>query len=379
MSKLTKTARLCAIAFGTGLLAAAPSYATTFTTLASGLPTALEISAVVGTTAYGTTLYGGKGGAGTLFSVASDGTVTTLHSFNPKTEGAQPNDMLAVDPKGNLYGTTQTGGKYGGGSIYEFTYFHSVKVVHAFNAAAGDGSTPLQGLVRSSTGALYGAAAGGAIATNGSVFEVDPKGVYATRYEFLSGGDGHCPFSSVAVDSQGNVYGTVVGNGFGGDPNGAVWKLAPTNKLTPLYVFSDGTDGEYPDQAPVVDAAGNVYGTMITMSGSEYAGVVWKIDTKGVFSLLHKFTGKADGYAPNGPLMISTDGNIYGTTAQGGLVKGGTGQGTLFRITPTGVFKTIYTFTGGSDGSGPTGTLAHDSTGAIYGATSAGTVYKVKP
>ena len=76
--------------------------------------------------------------------------------------------------------------------------------------------------------------------------------------------------------------------------------------------------------------------------------------------------------------MIDIDGNLYGTTAQGGVVKNGTGQGTLFRITPAGVFSVIHTFTGGSDGAGPTGTLAHDSTGAIYGATSAGTVYKVK-
>ena len=379
MGLFTKTARHCVIAFGSGLLVSAPAYAATFQTLASGLPSSLEISAVVGPIAYGTTLYGGTGGAGTLFAVLPSGKVVTLHKFAAATEGAQPNDMLATDPQGNLYGTTQTGGQYGGGTIYEFTKAHQLKVLHAFNAGAGDGSGPLQGLVRSSTGALYGAAAGGAIATNGSVFEVNANGVYGTRYEFMSGADGHCPFSSVAVDSQGYVYGTVVGNGFGGDPNGAVWKLSPTNKLTPLYIFSDKRDGEYPDQAPIVDAAGNVYGTMLTRTGGEYAGAVWKIDTAGKFRIFHQFTGQADGYAPNGPLLINTDGNFYGTTAQGGVVTGGTGQGVLFRITPAGVFSVIHTFTGGSDGYGPTGTLAHDSKGAIYGATSAGTVYKVMP
>jgi uncharacterized repeat protein (TIGR03803 family) len=378
MNSLGKNAPLCGIALGFGLLASAPAHAATFKTLASGLPNALEISAVIGTTAYGTTLYGGTGGAGTLFSVTSAGKVTTLHRFAAATDGSQPNDMLAVDPQGNIYGTTQAGGKFGDGTIYKFTTAHKLKVLHAFNAAAGDGSRPLQGLVRNSAGALYGAAAGGAIATNGSVFEVSPEGVYGTRYEFMSGADGHCPFSSVAVDTHGNVYGTVVGNGFGGDPNGAVWKLSPTNKLTPLYLFKDGKDGEYPDQAPIVDAAGNVYGTMLTRNREEYAGAVWKIDTAGVFKIIHQFTGKADGFAPNGPLMINIDGNLYGTTASGGVVTGGTGQGVLFRITPAGVFSVIHTFTGGSDGAGPTGTLAHDSTGAIYGATYAGTVYKIK-
>jgi uncharacterized repeat protein (TIGR03803 family) len=377
MSELTKTARLCAIAFGTGLLAAAPSYAATFTTLASGLGTSLEISAVVGTTAYGTTLFGGNG-AGTLFAVTSRGKVVLLHNFAATTEGSQPNDMLAVDPQGNVYGTTQTGGKYNGGTIYEFTTARALKVLHAFDATVGDGAKPLQGLVRSSTGALYGAAAGGAISTNGSVFEITSAGGYITRYRFLSEGDGHCPFSSVAVDGKGNVYGTVVGDGSGGDPNGAVWKLSTGNVLTPLYLFKDGADGEYPDQSPIVDTEGNLYGTIITKKTKEYAGAVWKIDITGKFSIIHQFAGKADGFGPNGPLMMNTDGNLYGTTASGGFVNGSSGDGTVFQITPAGKFNVIHTFNG-SDGSNPTGTLAHDSTGAIYGATGAGTVYKIKP
>jgi uncharacterized repeat protein (TIGR03803 family) len=383
MGKLSRTVWLCAIGFGAGLVVAAPTYARTFTMLASGLGSSLEVSAVVGTTAYGTTQYGGSASGGTLFSVTSARKVTTLHNFVPATEGNVPNDMLAVDPSGNVYGTTQQGGKFGGGTIFKFTIGHALKVMHAFDAAAGDGSTPLQGLARSGTGSLYGAAAGGAISTNGSVFEVFPSGAYVTRYKFKSAGDGHCPFSSVAVDAKGNIYGTVVGSGFGGDPNGAVWKLSLQNKLTPLYLFKDGADGEYPDQAPIIDAAGNLYGTIITKAGTTYAGAVWKIDTAGKFSLLHKFTGMADGFAPNGPLLMNTDGNLYGTTASGGGTAAKPGYGTLFRLTQAGVFTTIHTFTG-KDGSNPTGTLAHDSTGAIYGATSGnsgsigGTVYKIK-
>lgn len=81
--------------------------------------------------------------------------------------------MLAVDAGGNVYGTTQQGAKYGGGTIFKLSAARKLTILHAFDAAAGDGSGPLQGLVRSGTGALYGTAAGDAISTNGSVFEGD--------------------------------------------------------------------------------------------------------------------------------------------------------------------------------------------------------------
>lgn len=383
MHRLAPTIRLCAAMIAAGSLPVLSAQAATFTLLAVHLRNDLEVSAVDGTTAIGSTRGGGQAGGGELFSVTSAGKVTVLHSFEPATEGSSPNEVLAVDSSGNIYGTTNLGGAYNGGTIFELTRQKILKVLHAFDSGVGDGSNPHQGLVRSPAGSLFGAASAGAIATNGSVFEVYPSGAYRTRYEFRSQADGHCPFSGVAVDSAGNVYGTVVGNGFGGDPTGAVWKLSPTNTLTPLYTFKDGADGEYPDQSPIVDAAGNLYGTIITRNGSRYAGAVWRLDRAGRFSLLHKFTGGADGFAPNGPLMMNIDGNLYGTTASGGGTAAKPGYGTVFRIAPSGQFAVIHTFTG-KDGSNPTGTLAHDAAGAIYGATSGsagsigGTVFKIR-
>jgi uncharacterized repeat protein (TIGR03803 family) len=366
------------------LLTAAPARATRFTVLASGLSYTPYISAVKGATAYGTTQYGGTNSGGTLFTVTSAKKVTTIYNFNPATDGNIPNDMLAIDAGGNVYGTTQQGGQFSGGTIFKLSPARKLTVLHAFDPAAGDGSGPLQGVVRGGDGTLYGAAAGGAISTNGSVFQMTAKNVYSTRYEFKSQGDGHCPFSGVAVDAADNIYGTVVGGGFGGDPNGAVWRLAQHNRLTPLYKFKDGADGEYPDQAPIVDAAGNVYGTILkkttnAVEDASYAGAIWKIDTTGQFSIFYQFTGKTDGYGPNGPLLLNTDGNFYGTTGSGGGKKKKPGYGTLFRITPAGVFTVLRTFYYGPEGGGPTGTLAHDSRGAIYGGTSAGTVYKYVP
>lgn len=374
-----KVIALPSLALGAALLAAEPAAASSFTVLAGGLSYAPEISAATSAAVYGSTLYGGTSSGGTLFKVTGGTKVTVLYNFKPATDGSMPNDMLAVDAAGNVYGTTQQGGKFSGGTIFKLSTARKLTVLHAFDAAAGDGSGPLQGLVRSTTGALYGAAAGGAISTNGSVFEVTPAGLYQTRYEFKSSGDGHCPFSGVTVDADNNVYGTVVGNGFGGDPNGAVWKLSTKNKLTPLYKFKDGADGEYPTQAPVVDAAGNLYGTILTMAGSSYAGAVWKIDTTGKFTVFYRFTGKADGFGPNGPLLVNKDGNLYGTTGSGGGTTAKPGYGTLFRITPAGAFTVLHTFMAGTDGANPTGTLARNVYGHVFGGTASGTIYKYTP
>jgi uncharacterized repeat protein (TIGR03803 family) len=381
-----RSRRICGAMLAASALPALSAQAATFQMLASHLSHQLEISAVRGTTAIGSTRDRGLTHSGTLFAVTSTGRVVLLHSFVAPTEGSSPNDVLAVDSLGNIYGTTNLGGKFNGGTIFQLTKQRVLKVLHSFDAGSGDGSNPHQGVVLGPMGALFGAASAGAIDTNGSIFEVSSSGVYQNRYYFKSRGDGHCPFSGVAVDGKGFVFGTVVGNGFGGDPNGAVWKLSPTNKLTPLYIFKDGADGEYPDQSPIIDGAGNLYGTIITKNGAEYAGAVWKIDTAGRFSLLHRFTGMADGFGPNGPLMMNVDGNLYGTTSSGGNLPGkpGAGLGTVFRITPTGEFTVVHTFTG-KDGSNPSGTLAHDSKGAIYGATTGnsgnigGTIFKIAP
>jgi uncharacterized repeat protein (TIGR03803 family) len=380
-----RIARLCAAVLAISVLPVSAK-ATTFTMLASHLSHELEISAVQGATAIGTTRDRGLTGSGTVFAITPAGRLVLLHSFVGPTEGSSPNDVLAVDSVGNIYGTTNMGGKFHGGTVFELTNRRVLKVLHSFDAAAGDGSNPHHGLVLGPLGELFGAASAGAIATNGSIFEVSSSGVYHNRYYFKSLADGHCPFSGVAVDKQGFIFGTVVGNGFGGDPNGAIWKLSPTNRLTPLYIFKDGADGEYPDQSPIIDAAGNLYGTIITRNGTEYAGAIWKVDTAGKFSLIHRFTGMADGFGPNGPLLANIDGNLYGTTSSGGNLPGkpGDGYGTVFRITPSGQFTVIHTFTG-KDGSNPSGTLAHDSKGAIYGATTGnsgsigGTVFKITP
>ena len=358
------------------LLATAPvkiaSATPTFSVIAT-LSYGPVIGAMKGTTLYGTTPYGGAGN-GTLFSVTTKGAYTLLRNFDGGNDGSQPNTGIDLDSSGNVYGTAAFGGAHGGGTLWEYIVGSGMSTLHAFGAGS-DGATPLQGPTHLASGIIFGSAAGGAINTDGNIWRWLPGGAYSSRHNFLSGPDGHCPFSGVAHSSTGTVYGTVIGGGWGGLPNGAVWQITSKNVFSTIYVFKNGNDGGYPDQAPVLDKAGTtLYGTTHKQNGVEFPGAIWKI-TAGNFSVLYDLNGATDGFGPNSPLMLNVDGNLYGTTANGGPG----GAGTVFQITPAGVFKVMHAFTGGADGGNPTGMLAHDGKGAIYGGTASGQVFKIVP
>jgi uncharacterized repeat protein (TIGR03803 family) len=352
---------------------AAPAAATTFAvigTVSGGPVIGAWRSAVI----FGTTPTGGSAKDGTLFSLSNKGVYTLLHTFNGSTDGSSVNPQLGINASGTLYGTTNGGGQYGGGTLWEYATTPSFTVLHTFGAS-GDGANPKQGPYLSYGQVLYGATAGGAVSTNGMVFSYTSTGIYSDLHNFLSGTDGHCPFSGVTRAKNGTLYGTTVGNGFGGQPQGSVWSLSTKNVLTTLHAFADGTDGQYPDQAPTIDSTGNLYGTTYIQKGKNFPGAIWKISSTGAFSILHGFVAATDGFGPNSPLLLNKNGNLYGTTAS----QGPGGHGTLFQITPAGVFTVLHAFANGTDGEAPTGNLANDTSGYIYGGTASGQVYQVKP
>jgi uncharacterized repeat protein (TIGR03803 family) len=351
-------------AAGIALLAVTPALAGSFAVLATLSPGS-SIGAISGTTLYGTDT------GGRLFSLTTSGTMTVLHTFSGGSDGGPANQRLALGPNGALFGTSHDGGAHGGGTVWKF--LHGVlTTVHAFGAS-GDGSGPLQGPTLDGTGSIAGTTSAGAVKTNGNVFTLHGKN-YKVRHNFKSGTDGHCPFSGVAVDANHDIFGTTVGNGFGGDPKGSVWELTPDDTLTTLYQFQNGADGEYPNQAPALDSAGNIYGTTYIQNGSTFAGAIYKIVGTQA-SVLHSFVAATDGYQPNSPLLLNTDGKFYGTTYQGGAAN----DGVVYSVTTTGAFTTVYSFTGGADGYHPSGNLVNDSSGAIYGGTQAGTIFKIVP
>ena len=368
-----------ALALATAAVLAAPGQAsassfTVLYTFASGQAVSPSISVARGLTLYGVDP---AAGSGNIFRINPSRTYTRLYTFGGGADGAQPNARLAMDGKGDIFGTTLSGGGAGQGTVFRLSApTRTLTTLHSFQGSP-DGAAPRDGLAMTKAGTLFGTASMGNIAPgNGEVFSITPAGAMSVVYQFLSSEDGHCPFSGVALGPGGALYGTTVGFGFGGQPNGSVFALQqhPAAQVTTLHPFGNGADGEYPQITPTLDHAGNVYGVSNTQDGAAFAGSVWTIPSAGGFSVLHSFTGGADGYQPNGPLKLGPGGLLYGATAGGG-----SGYGVVFSISPSGQFAVLHAFTGGADGSGPTGQLAIDASGNIYGGTASGTIFEIMP
>jgi uncharacterized repeat protein (TIGR03803 family) len=186
-------------------------------------------------------------------------------------------------------------------------------------------------------------------------------------YSFGGGTDGGDPYASLVRDSAGNFYST---GGYAGTFfAGVVYKVDPKGKETVLYNFTGGADGAYPESPVVLDSAGNIYGTT-TQGGAANAGVVFKVDTSGVETVLHNFTGGADGLIPAGGLTLDSAGNLYGTTGQGGAYN----DGVIYKIDTAGKETILHTFTGGvDDGKYPSyTTVVFGPGGFLYGVTQEG-------
>ena len=299
---------------------------------------------------------------------------TILHSFCSAancTDGNTPYVGVIRDKEGNLYGTTVGGGTgcpdYGGcGVVFKLDRKGNETVLYNFCPTGEyfnctDGNSP-NAVIQDVAGNLYGTTEYGGVYGYGVVFELSPPAqlggswTETVLYSFTGGADGGLPYPSVIQDAAGNLYGTTE---FGGDQCsllgtcGVVFKLAPPAQEgaawteSVLYSFTGGADGAYPVGGVIQDAAGNLYGT--TLFGgldSSYCGfscgVVFKLDTAGNETALYSFTGLADGNNPYSGLIQDAAGNLYGTTGYGGdfsgtFCQGNTGCGVVFKVATAGV------------------------------------------
>jgi uncharacterized repeat protein (TIGR03803 family) len=287
-----------------------------------------------------------------------------LYSFKGNSDGEYPlNGTLVQDKAGNLYGTTSgnLNGPYG--TVFMLTASGKETVLYNFTGGA-DGGNPFSGLVLSRN-TLYGTTfeGGGSGCECGVVFAVNIKKKTETvLYSFTL--SGYNPYVGLVQDNNGNLYGTTH---FGGaDDAGVVFELVPkTKKYTVLYTFTGSTDGGFPDSVLTFDKTGEVlYGTT-WHGGTSNQGVVFSLTLKGdTYKVLYNFTGSSDGGVPSGTMALDPKGNLYGTTQEGG-----SGYGVVFKVVPkTGKETVLYTFTGGKDGGGPFG-VVRDQNGTLYGAT----------
>lgn len=321
---------------------------------------------------YGTTDIGGRYGAGTIYKIDSAGKETVLHSFS-KPEGAGPMDSLLLDAAGNLYGTAHAGGySFGLGTVFELKPGGHLKVLHRFGQNMNfDASGPYGGLVRDGVGNLYGEAGGGTTQGGGAVYKVDHlTGAETIVYNFGPPPDGGSPLATLARDPQGNLYGTTNLGGANCLDNlgcGTVFKVDSSGNETVLYNFTGGTDGKQPVGGVVLDEQGNIFGT--TSEGGLGFGTVFKLDPNGGLTVLHSFgQSSPDGAQPFAGLTRDSRGSLYGTTYLGGAF----GYGSVYKLDANGNFSVLHSFTWGTDGRAPWAGVILDQAGNIYGTTQLG-------
>jgi uncharacterized repeat protein (TIGR03803 family) len=296
---------------------------------------------------YGTENSGGSVGAGSVYelSPAAGGawTLTTLHSFqNGTADGQAPAAGMIFDAAGNLYGTTDIGGANNEGTVFKLTPASggtwTESILYSFGASSTDGINPKSSLLFDSKGNLYGSTyGGGGTGSFGTIFELSPStgGAWTEKvlqsFSITGTPDGQHPLGTMVFDTAGNLYGVTASGGSGG--GGTFFELSPSTggawTTTVLHNFANnGTDGASPDAGLSMDSKGNIYGTTASGGVNRFAGTIYKmIPSTGTWTenVLYSFSQTDDiGYTPATTLTLDASGNLYGITTQGGLASGGT-------------------------------------------------------
>jgi uncharacterized repeat protein (TIGR03803 family) len=366
-----------------------------------------------------------------------------LWSFGNGTDGAAPWAGVIRDRWGNLYGTTNGGGTYGVGTVFELTPDGTESVLWSFGNGT-DGQRPHAGLIMDKSGNLYGTTAHGGAYGGGTVFELTPPSSNGSAWtesilwSFGNGTDGIDPEAGLIMDKSGNLYGTTsIGGANGASASaggGIVFELTPPSSSggtwseSILWNFAAATngpaspnpnpqDGTTPEAGLLMDKSGNLYGT--TAYGGTYGTFVFEPDnpfpppTGGgtVFeltppaasggtwteSILWNFGNGTDGNVPRAGLIMDRSGNLYSTTVAGGIygvqnsAMPPAGDGTIFKLMPPSTSggswteSILWNFGNDSDGLAPNASLIMDRSGNLYGITPAGganaggTVFKLTP
>jgi uncharacterized repeat protein (TIGR03803 family) len=229
---------------------------------------------------YGTTSLGGDTGNGTVFEGKRSGhtwTESVIYSFTGGSDAVNPAAGVTLDTHGNLYGTSSFGGANGVGAIYKLSRSNSgwkETILYNFQGLS-DGQNPVGGVVLDSSGNLYGTTFDGGVNGGGTVYELSADGTFTTLYGFSGGYGG--PYNKLTLDKNGSIYGFT--NGDGANGLGSVFKLTLSNgtfTFSDLHDFSGGSDGASPYGSVAVDGNGNVFGTA-AVGGSQNQGIVFEI------------------------------------------------------------------------------------------------------
>ncbi len=284
---------------------------------------------------FGTTGQGGAQGKGTIWEIAAGTTtLTTIASFTGTgmtgdTNAERPQAGVTFDDSGNLFGTTYYGGSANKGTVWELPRGTST-IITVASFIGSNGNGPASGVTLDSKENLFGTTYIGGTANLGTVWEIASGSNTITVLASFTGPNGANPFGGVTLNSKGNLFGTTY---FGGSSAslavGTIWEIADgTTALTTVASFTGtGATGDmnaaHPQGGLIFDGDGNLFGTTYS-GGSANKGTVWEIATgttslTTVASFIGIYSGgDTDGANPYGGVAIDSNGNLFGTTTNGG-------------------------------------------------------------
>jgi uncharacterized repeat protein (TIGR03803 family) len=339
---------------------------------------------------YGTTYQGGDatnyaGGAGTIFTITPGGTLNELWEFACNADGTCPNGRspdggVIQASDGNFYGTTFAGGTYDQGTIFRITPGGTLTTLYNFcwtpsTCSIATGSYPNGALLQASNGDLYGTT------TAGTAFKISLKGKFTLLYTWAGAASNPEGSYGALIQVGTLLYGTTYTGG--AYDKGTVFRMSLAGKVKTLHSFcrkSTCPDGSEPEAALVEGTNGDLYGTT-SDGGIGSFGTVFKITTKGKLTTLVSFSGGAGPGSSSAQLTLAGDGTLWGTTSNGGGIPN---TGFVFQIAND-TLANAYELPACDAGGTPAGGLLLASNGNLYGSTNAaecgnnGTLFEFTP
>lgn len=312
---------------------------------------------------YGTVDSGGTSGMGTVFKMTPMGVVTTIHNFSGP-DGQNPDGGLVLGTDGNFYGTTRFGGASNLGTVFKITPAGVLTTLHSFSGS--DGSEPRPGLVQGKNGNFYGTTCG--FNAPWTAYSITSAGKFKTINSTSDVRIAACSSAPLTLGSDGNLYGTTMAGG--PTEQGTVFRMTPAGTIKALY------DGDFANGSNLVGAVtqgndGLLYGTT-SANGSGGFGVVFKLSLTGKYAKLHEFGLDLihDGMDPFAGIVAASDGKFYGATSAGES-GGSVPNGNLFSVTSSGTYNLLYAFDG-THGYLAQATPMQHTNGKLYGVAEGG-------
>lgn len=326
---------------------------------------------------YGTAEYGGTHGDGLIFQYdIATSVFTKKFEFNDleKITGKYAIGAMIQASNGMLYGMGYNGGIDNSGVVYKFDPSTSTFNKEFDFHKASEGSHPVASMVQAKDKMLYGVTQFGGIKNNGTIFQYDPAfDKYTKKYDFDLTTTGDAPIGSLLLAADGKLYGTTA---YGGaNDKGVLFQFDPASSAFVKKIEFNGANGSSPTGELIQLTDGKIYG-MTREGGANEAGILFQYDpSNAIFTKKIDFDDKTKGSYPEGGLTLANNGKLYGVTTSGGINKSENlpnGFGVLFQYDPvTNDYKKEIDFDS-INGSNPNGTLVKTADGKLYGMTTNG-------